>query len=108
MKVVVEGSNLRKITKRLGPLKSERWEEERFRWEHHSAGDSPGTYEEVVSGLELACEVSGERIFVRAMIRSRPFILGDAQTNENKSTQFSVLSVAGLEVRGKITYTPEP
>jgi len=107
MKVVVEGSVRRRITKRFGPLKSERWEEERFRWESTPITSDSPKYQSVMSGFELGVEVSGDRIFVRALLRSRPFILGDANVDEGKTIQFSILSVAGLEVSGRIVYVPE-
>jgi len=107
MKVVVEGSYRRRVTKKFGPLKSERWEEERFKWEQDSHSQKPTAYTSITAGLELGSEENGDRVFVRANIRNRPFLLGDGKIGEQKVTQFSVLSVAGVEVGGRISYIPE-
>lgn len=107
MKVVVEGSYRRRVAKKFGMLRSERWEEEQFKWEQESHNHRPTTYTPITAGLELASEVNGDRVFVRANIRSRPFLLGDGKIGEQKVTQFSVLSIAGVEVGGRISYLPD-
>lgn len=107
MKVVVEGVFRRRITKKFGPLKSERWQEEPFKWEQKVAAQASEDYAKLVDGFELAYEINNDRVFVRANIRNRPFILGDAAMDEQKVSQFSVLSVAGIEVGGRITYRPK-
>lgn len=105
MKVVVEGVFRRRITRKFGPIKSERWQEQRFRWEEQVHPQDALRYDTVLEGLELACELENDNVFVRANIKSRPFVLGDAKIDQPKMTQFSVLSVAGVEISGRVVCT---
>jgi len=53
--------------------------------------------------LEIHCEQSDVRVFVHAAVNRKHFVLGELELDRPKVFRFSVLSVAGYEVVGKVS-----
>ena len=102
MTITIQGKVRRRTRVGRGIFRVERWHESPFRVLFNPASVDSGEVLEVGDYLRFCCERGGDRIFVRAEINKRPFILGEFDPDSPKTCTFSVLSVSGYEVSGEV------
>ncbi len=103
MRVSVEGNLRRRSRSGIGPFRRERWLDEPFRWEQIAGPNIPEQATQVLDSFHIGCLSKDDRVFIQASIRGRLYILGEAKYNVDSAYSFSVLSVAGMEINGRIT-----
>ena len=101
MTISVKGVFRRKIAVGFSIFKSDKWVEEPFCW-NLDTETSVTDYSVPVADLELIPETSEDKVFIRAMIRSRAYVLGDVTIGQARAFSFSVLSIKDIEVRGRV------
>jgi hypothetical protein len=83
-----------------------RWHESPFRVEFDAAKVAACESQDAAEHLRIRCEDQAGRTFVYAEINKKPFVLGECEFEQPKRFTFSVLSMSGFEVTGKVTYKP--
>lgn len=104
MRITVEGQLRRRTRVNLGPFRREWWKNETFSWKHMASTSDNGKFDTVAEDVDLGVEYVDGVVFVRGRIRNRGFILSESRYGEGRTVPFSVLSVAGLEISGKIIF----
>ena len=101
MTISVKGVFRRKVAVGFSIFKSDKWVDEPFCWSLDTDANVTN-YSEPLADLELIPEASDDKIFIRAMIRSRAYVLGDVRIGQARAFSFSVLSIKDVEVRGRV------
>ena len=102
MRVSVEGNLRRRTRIGFGVFRKERWNDEPFHWEQVVSPDSQEKSEHVLDAFRIGCLPKAERVFINATIRGRPYVLGEVQMDVDRNFSFSILSVSGMEIHGRI------
>jgi hypothetical protein len=106
MTITVKGKLRRRHRVAIGPIRVDRWCDHNFTWEYSAERQICEEFVEVAPSLELAVEHVGSRHFVRAKLKGRAYLLCDAETAETRIVSFSVLSIAGMELGGRVSFQP--
>jgi hypothetical protein len=106
MTITVKGMLRRRHRVAVGPMRFDRWSDHRFAWEFAPDRQAYDAFAEIAPGLELAVERVGSRHFVRAKLKGRDYLLSDAEVSEHRAVSFSVLSIAGMELGGRVSFDP--
>lgn len=106
MKVKVQGELRRRTYVGIGPFKREKWRRERFEWDYTVGVDPLGEHTEAVPDLEFSGEIVGGRFFLMSFVRSQRFMICDVDMEVKRTIPFNILSVSGVEVSGRVLFTP--
>jgi hypothetical protein len=102
MTISVEGKVRRRSRSGRGLFRIERWHDAPFKVAFCQEDIVSADWAEVGEHIELCCEQQGNRVFVKAEVNRKPFVLGEIEVNQVKAFTFSILSVSGYEVTGKV------
>jgi|GEM_PF-4710494 len=103
MLIVGEGVFRRRREAGLLVFRSIKWDETPFKWSFdtdHDAFDNPV---EVIPGLHFSCERMEHRLFIHSRISKKPYTLVEITDGTPMEFPFSVLTVASIQVVGRIT-----
>lgn len=103
MVIQIEGKVRRRTRMGRGIFRVERWHESPFRVVISPEAIESGEKFDAGDHLNIRCESRLGRIFFHAEVNRRPFVLGEAVCDKPKIFQFSILSVAGYEITGRVT-----
>jgi hypothetical protein len=103
MRVTVDGDLRRRTRAGLGVFRKERWSNETFHWEQLVTSDTRQEPVQVLESFTLACVLQDDKVFINATIRGRPYILGEVSLGVDRGFSFSVLSVGGMQISGRVT-----
>jgi hypothetical protein len=101
MTILVKGVFRRKVSVGFSIFKSDKWFEDPFTWTldtETKAIDYPVS----APDLEFEFETSEDKYFIRAMVRSRAYVLCEVQLGKARAFSYSILSVKDVEVRGRV------
>jgi hypothetical protein len=99
MRISVKGSIRRRSKKGFGPFKRTEWASEKFEVEVEGDG-----VEHIISrDLKVSSLSNGRGIVIKGTVKSMACIFGEVLgSGEPKKQNFSMLSVAGIEIVGSI------
>jgi hypothetical protein len=108
MKILVKGSFRKKVTSGAFIFKSEKWVETPFSWEC-VAETATCEATEPVPDLDLSIDALDDRYFINAVVRTRPYVIGEITQGQPRAFPFTILSIKDVEVRGRlIALTGDP
>jgi hypothetical protein len=97
MFIVIEGEIRRKEYSGIGPFRREKWYSEPFVFKFANEGDVMS-----VEDCRFERKDQNGRIYLNALVNGIPCYLADfADSESSKTVDFSLLSVAGIEIHGK-------
>lgn len=102
MVISINGKVRRRTRLGKGLFRIERWNESPFSIELDAPAIASGLILNATQDVEFHCESQNGRVFVRAEVRKKHFIIGEVVANEAKVLSFSILTVAGIEVIGRL------
>lgn len=105
MIICIQGKVRRRSRIGRGIFRVERWNDYPFKVLIDSESVASSRTYEVGEHIVLRCEQQGSRIFVHAEVNRKPFVLGEIESSLPRTIAFSVLSVSGYEVTGKVIVT---
>ncbi|AIE86659.1 hypothetical protein [Fimbriimonas ginsengisoli] len=84
----------------------EKWRDEKFRALFDLSDPNNANPCELVPEFQVGWERNGDRVFLTAHLKSRLFVLGETVVDDRRVFSFNILSVAGMEVVGKVVCRP--
>lgn len=102
MIITVEGRVRRGAKRGWGIFSSLRWDERRYRVKFDTASIASGELIRVPPDVKFRCELLDGKVFVRAEVKRKPFIICEADPEKAKVYAFSILTVKAIEVFGRV------
>ena len=106
MRILVEGKMRHRTKVGRSFYQIVRWHETRFRHVFEHDAIEANSLVDLTDDLTFRCEPQGGLIYLHAEVRKKHFVVAELGTDEAKKLSFSILSVAGYEVSGKVSFKP--
>jgi hypothetical protein len=104
MIVEVSGVYKKVVRKGIWLLSKSEWTSTSFDWCFDTEKDPLDTPSEATAGLKLSVSKFDDKFVLNARLRGVQFVLGEANPDESKVTNFAIQSVARTQLQGAISW----